>query len=171
MSRRTGAVTTVLALLSVAAFLVIAIGPRIFAYRTVTELSGSMSPGIRTGDLLVDVAGPASAVRAGQVISFKAPTPGHPVVTHRVIEVQHRNGHVLVRTKGDANNAADPWLARIDDQTVWRVRMVVPLVGTVIRALHRPVLHLVALYAVPGLLLGWLLAGVWRRPAVAQHAR
>lgn len=170
MSRRTGAVTTGLALLSAAAFLVIAIGPRIFAYRTVTELSGSMSPVIRTGDLLVDVAEPASAVRPGQIISFKAPTPGHPVVTHRVTEVQHRDGHVLVRTKGDANNAADPWLARIDDQQVWRARMVVPFVGTAIRTLHRPALHLIALYALPGLLLGWLLAGLWRRP-VAQHAR
>lgn len=169
MSRRMSAVTTAAALVSVAAFLTIAIGPRIFAYRTVTELSGSMSPVIRTGDLLVDVAEPANAVRPGQIISFKAPTPGHPVVTHRVIQVQHRNGHVLVRTKGDANNTADAWLARIDDQRVWRVRMVVPVVGTVIRTLHRPVVHVVALYALPAALLGWLLAGLWRRP-VAQHA-
>lgn len=169
MIRRTDPLLNAVTVVCVVAFLGIAIGPRVFAYRTLTELSGSMAPHIRTGDLVIDVAQPASAVRPGQVLSFKAPTPGHPVVTHRVTAVEHRDGKTFIRTKGDANDAADPWLARIDDAQVWRVHTVVPLVGSVIRALHGPLMRLLMLYAVPALLLAWLLVGLWRRP-VAQHA-
>lgn len=148
----------------------VAIGPRLLSYRTITELSGSMAPSIRTGDLLVDMAQPVESVRAGQVLSFRAPMPGRPVVTHRVTAVERRHGQTLIRTKGDANAAPDPWLARIDDTTVWRVHATVPLVGSVIRALHRPVAHVLALYLLPSVLLTWLLVGLWRRPD-ARHAR
>jgi signal peptidase len=154
---------------AVVLFLALAIGPRLLPYRTVTMLSGSMRPSAPVGSLLVDVAEPTSALKPGQVISFHAPVPGHPVVSHRVIEVQHRDGHVLIRTKGDANSAADPWLAEVHGNTVWRMRAALPGVGTAVRALRTPSRRWLMLYGVPGVLLVWLLVAVWRRPASAAE--
>ena len=165
--RAAGWLATAVAAICVLGFLAVAVGPRFAPYRTVTELSGSMAPDIRTGDLVVDVAEPADAVRPGQVLSFKAPTAGHPVTTHRVISVERRDGKTLIRTKGDANPNADPWLARVDDDTVWRVRAVVPVLGAVIRALRIPAAHATLLYVAPAGLLCWLLVGIWRRPDTA----
>src|SRR6476646_6583750 len=42
---------TVLAATAAAAFLLLAIGPRVLGYRTATMLTGSMSPGINPGDV------------------------------------------------------------------------------------------------------------------------
>ena len=168
VARTTSWLATGVAVICALGFLAVAVGPRFAPYRTVTELSGSMSPQIRTGDLVVDVAEPAAAVRPGQVLSFKAPTAGHPVTTHRVISVERRDGKTLIRTRGDANPNADPWLARVDDDTVWRVRAVVPVLGAVIRALRSPAAHATLLYVAPAGLLCWLLVGIWRRPVTAD---
>ena len=154
---------------AVVLFAALAIGPRFLPYRTVTMLSGSMRPTAPQGSLLIDVAEPTSALKPGQVISFHAPVPGHPVVSHRVIEVQHRDGQILVRTKGDANSAADPWLAEVHGNTVWRMRAALPGVGTAVRAVRTPSLRWLMLYGVPGVLLAWLLVAVWRRPASAAE--
>jgi signal peptidase len=154
---------------AVAVFAFLAIGPRLLPYRTVTMLSGSMRPVAPVGSVLVDVAEPVSALRPGQVISFHAPVPGRPVVSHRVIDVQHRDGQVLVRTKGDANSAADPWLAVVHGDTVWRMRAVIPGLGTAVRAMRARLARPLMLYAVPGVLLLWLLASVWRRPTAAAE--
>src|SRR3954451_9715225 len=81
----------------------LAIGPRLLPYQTVTMLTGSMRPELPPGSGAVQPAEPVSAIEPGQVISFHAPEPGRPVVTHRVVEVVHRNGQVLIRTRGDAN--------------------------------------------------------------------
>lgn len=149
--------------LAVLAFLFFAVGPHLLPYRTVTMLTGSMRPLIVPGDVAVVVAEPVSALRPGQVITFHAPTIDRPVVTHRLVSVEHRDGAVLLRTKGDANAAADPWLAKVEGDTVWRLRGTVPGAGAVIRALRTPPLRPALLYVVPAVLLGWLLAGVWRR--------
>jgi signal peptidase len=171
VTRRAGrAALNLIAASAVVLFVFLAIGPRFLPYRTVTMLSGSMRPVAPVGSVLVDVAEPVSALEPGQVISFHAPVPGRPVVSHRVIEVQHRDGQVLVRTKGDANSAADPWLAVVHGNTVWRMRAVIPGLGTAVRTMRTRMMRPLLLYAVPGALLLWLLVAVWRRPAAAAEA-
>lgn len=155
---------------AIAAFAFLAIGPRVLPYQTVTMLSGSMRPAVPTGALAVDVSEPVSALRAGQVISFHAPVPGHPVVTHRVVAVEHRDGRVVVRTKGDANSGVDPWLAVVHGDRVWRVHGVVPWVGSAIHALRQPTAHLVTAWVLPFTALVWFLAALWR-PAVKGGGR
>lgn len=71
----------------------------------------------------------------------------------------------MVRTRGDANTADDPWTARLDEQTVWRVRSVVPFAGTVIRALRTRVVHVLLTAVLPAVFLGWLLLSIWRPKA------
>ena len=68
-------------------------------------------------------------MRVGQVISYHIPVGDHHVQSHRVIEVVRGGGQPLVRTKGDANTAPDPWTARLNGSTAWQVRAVVPKAG------------------------------------------
>ncbi|GEP39579.1 hypothetical protein NPS01_32420 [Nocardioides psychrotolerans] len=120
-------------------FLVLAVGPHVFGYRTATMLTGSMAPGIMPGDVVVTAPRPAADVEVGDVISYQIPIEDHRVETHRVTEVIHGDdGTVAVRTQGDANANVDPWTAVLDGDVVWEVQGVIPEIGTVIRALHHP---------------------------------
>ena len=94
-------------------------------------LTGSMSPGINPGDVVVTSPKPAAEVEVGDVISYHIPVEDHRVETHRVIKVTHEeNGTIAVETKGDNNNNVDPWTAIIEGDTVWEVQAVVPKVGS-----------------------------------------
>ncbi|HLH99344.1 MAG TPA: signal peptidase I [Acidimicrobiales bacterium] len=126
--------------LSAVAFLGLAVGPRVMHYRTMTMLTGSMVPTIRPGNMVVDTSEPAQDLRIGQIVTYHIPVLDHHVESHRVVSiVRHANRTLTFRTKGDANDAVDPWSATVSDHdTMWRVRGVVPAVGAAIRALRHP---------------------------------
>ena len=63
----------------------------------------SMCPETCVGALVVDRAA-SGPYRVGEMISFNPPG-STAVYTHRIISVDHG----VLRTKGDANLAADPW--------------------------------------------------------------
>ena len=71
-------------------------------------------------------------------------------------------GTVTVQTKGDANEAVDPWTAQLQGDTAYQVRAVIPEAGHLIQALRNPTIAPVLLYGAPTLLVGWLLLGIWR---------
>ena len=148
---------------AVVALLGLAIGPHVFGYRTMTMLTGSMAPEIDPGDITVVTPLAVDEVTAGMVIAYHIPIDDHRVVTHRVVSVEHGpDGSVTVQTKGDANEAVDPWRATLQGDTAWQVQAVVPEVGHLIQALRTPVLQQVLLYGAPALLAGWLLLAIWR---------
>jgi signal peptidase len=121
-----------------------------------TVLSGSMTPVIRTGDLIVDnpvTAAQARQLHAGQIISVRETPYSHSVITHRIIAVQVHAGVVNYVTKGDANNAPDTVL-RPSSDVIGVFRLAVPRGGYILAALHRP-LVLGLLLASPVL---WFLA-------------
>lgn len=145
-------------------FVLLALGPRTGAYRTVTMLTGSMTPQYPVGSILVLRPQPTSSLQVGQVLTYAIPVEDHRVVSHRVIGVERdAAGAYVVRTKGDANNGPDPWTARITDTSVWTARGVVPHAGSLILALRDPRLQTGVLYVLPALCAVWTLAGVWRR--------
>src|SRR5439155_1538747 len=80
-------------------------------------------------------------VRVGQVISYQVPVGAHQVETHRVVRILRGGAHPVVQTKGDANNRRDPWTARLEGRTAWRLALVVPYGGYVVNALRSPRLH------------------------------
>lgn len=128
--RRTGSTASLLAA-------VLVLGACLLAgrggYQLVTLESGSMAPTHPAGSLMLEREQPAGAVSAGQVITYRAPTARHPVLTHRVTSVRHTaDGTVSVRTRGDANPGEDPWDAVITDEHVWLVVGGVPRVGAVL---------------------------------------
>jgi signal peptidase len=138
--------------------------PRTGWYRPVTVLSGSMRPAFAPGDVVVVTPEPLRAVRVGQIISYRIPIGDHHVQTHRVIKVIRAGGRILVRTKGDANDAADPWTAQLHGTTAWRVRAVVPKLGWAIFWLRSPLVHRLTVLVAPLLLALIALLEIWRRP-------
>src|SRR5881392_380829 len=106
--------------------------PRTGWYRPVTVLSGSMKPSFSPGDMVVVTPEPLGDVRVGQIISYRIPVGDHHVQSHRVVKVVRGGARPLVRTKGDANAAADPWTAELHGTTAWRVRAVLPKLGWVV---------------------------------------
>ena len=155
---------------AVVAFGFLAVGPHVFGYRTMTMLTASMAPEIDPGDITVVTPLAVEDVRAGMVIAYHIPIDDHRVVTHRILSVERgTDGSVTVQTKGDANEAMDPWQATLQGDTAWRVRAVVPEVGSVLQALRTPAVSVVLRYGALALLAGWLLLGIWR-PAPAAEA-
>jgi signal peptidase I len=149
--------------LAVLAFLVLAVGPHLLGYRTMTMLTSSMSPEIDPGDVTVVTPMAVSDVTEGMVITYHKPVEDHSLVTHRVVSVEAGpDGSIQVQTKGDANSAIDPWTATLEGDTAYQVRAVIPELGHLIQALRAPVVAQVLLYGAPTLLAGWLLLTIWR---------
>ncbi len=169
------ALTTALVIITAAVFLFLAVGPRFLGYQTSTMLTGSMSPLINPGDVVVSIKTPTAQVKAGDIITYSIPVDDHRIETHRVTEViTNTDGTIAVRTKGDANTGADPWTATLQDDYVHTTAVVIPHLGDAIRALSEPTVRTALLYGAPALLVIALLTSIWRKtpgPATAPAAR
>ena len=149
--------------LAVALFLLLAVGPHLLGYRTMTMLTGSMAPQINPGDVVLSSPVAVDELTTGMVISYHIPVDDHRVVTHRIVAVEHAtDGSVTVQTKGDANPTADPWKATLHGGTAYQVHAVIPLLGYAIEALRAPAVRTALVYGAPALLTAWLLMGIWR---------
>ncbi|WP_156119184.1 signal peptidase I [Modestobacter caceresii] len=148
---------------AVLAFGLLAVGPHVLDYRTMTMLTASMSPAIDPGDVTIVTPLPVGEVTEGMIIAYHIPIDDHHLVSHRVVSVEHgADGTVTVETKGDANEAVDPWQAVLQGDTAYQVRAVVPELGHAIQALRTPVVSQALVYGAPALLAGWLLLSIWR---------
>lgn len=166
IARSASRLASVVLVIAVAVAMLLVVGPRTGAYRTLTILSGSMEPSFGAGDVVVTTPAPTSSVRVGDVITYEAPVPGRPVVTHRVARVISGGRRPVVVTRGDANAADDPWHAQLTGDTIWRQRAVIPGAGTVIRTLRQDQLRTFTRYGVPALLLLVVLGHIWRRSTI-----
>lgn len=127
-------------LLCVVAFLVglVVLGSGAGRWRLVPVLSGSMDPALHAGDLAVVVPQPVAEIRTGQVIVYEIPVGDRHVEIHRVVPVLHGPEGTDVVTRGDANAVADPWVARLDGATAWRLSFRIPRARSVVLVLGRP---------------------------------
>ncbi|TFV65371.1 UNVERIFIED_ORG: signal peptidase I [Bacillus sp. AZ43] len=149
--------------LAVLVFLVLAVGPHLLGYRTMTMLTGSMSPEIDPGDVTIVTPIAVSDVTEGMVITYHKPIDDRSLVTHRVVSVETGpDGSIQVRTKGDANEAIDPWTASLQGDVAYEVRAVIPELGHLIQLLRTPFITQSLVYGAPALLAGWLLLTIWR---------
>ncbi|WP_104061741.1 signal peptidase I [Arthrobacter sp. 4R501] len=172
LRRTVSVLTSAIFVATVAAFLLLAVGPRVFGYQTSTMLTGSMAPLINPGDVVVTVPTPVNRIRVGDVITYSIPVEDHRVETHRVTELfADAAGTIAVRTKGDANTGVDPWTATFNAAAVDRHVLTVPSVGQAIRTLRQPVVLNTMMYGAPAVLVIGLLASIWRRdpePAASE---
>ena len=108
------------------------------------ELSDSMAPTLRAGDVVwLDRIAAAEAAR-GDVVAFHDPER-EAVVLHRVERVRATTGGRLsFTTRGDANNASETWAIPLDGRIGRYVGVKVPHAGRAVRALQGPPLAIVA---------------------------
>ena len=147
--------------LALTLFVTIALLPRLGLYRPVTVLSGSMRPTFSPGDMVIVTPEPVSSVRVGHVISYKMPVGVHQVETHRIVRVLQGGVHPVVQTRGDANNANDPWTAKLEGDTAWRHRVTIPKLGYVVNAFRSHTVQTAAVRVVPVLLALLVLWEIW----------
>jgi signal peptidase len=133
------------------------------AWRIVPVRSGSMTPAAPKGSAVFAQPTRTAALHVGDVVLFRAPTGSHPLVVHRIHEIVVHNGERLYRTKGDANAAPDPWLIRMRSTTVWRVRHVIPMVGSAVDEMAKPGPRFAGIVLASLVILGVGLSRIWRR--------
>lgn len=90
--------------------------PSIGGYMALRVTTGSMAPTYDVDTLIFVKKTAPSKVKEGDVISFYSSDPAlnGAVNTHRVVAVKQENGHYTYQTKGDGNNAVDPYEAEGD---------------------------------------------------------
>ena len=97
----------------------------------------SMSPAISDDDaVLVSKADPYD-LNVGDIVLFKDPEAPRQTIMHRIINMEDGESEVCVITKGDANQASDPYLIPANTIT-GKVSMVLPKVGLLLEFLRSP---------------------------------
>jgi signal peptidase len=91
-------------------------------------LTGSMRPGIQPGDAVVTRRVAVSSLHVGDIVVFMPPGATLARV-HRIHSLEQVKGGIAVITKGDANNATDPWGRILLKGTAYRVQFVIPKMG------------------------------------------
>ncbi|MGH8979658.1 MAG: signal peptidase I [Acidimicrobiales bacterium] len=144
----------------VAALLFVDVGPRLFSYQALVVRSGSMSPTIPTGSVVLYHKEAASDLKVGNVIVFTE--PGTPtMITHRIFAIRSGATGKYIQTKGDANAYPDDW--RVPDKgTGWEAFWHVPVVGYILWGIQTGWTR-VLLIVVPAALLGALALFDFRR--------
>src|SRR5688500_2395609 len=116
--------------LAVAAFLLLAVGPHVFGYRTMTMLTGSMAPEIEPGDVTVVTPIDVTDVTEGMVITYHQPIDDHALVTHRVVSVDTTlEGTLTVQPKRDPSEATVPRAATLERHTAAQLPPALPAPG------------------------------------------
>lgn len=100
----------------------------------------------------------AGPVVVGDVLTFRPPAPERArLVTHRVVAVEPGPAGPGLKTRGDINGGADPWVLHAPDLT-GRVVLVLPGLGWLVRALPLLIVGIVVLWWATRRWLPWMWA-------------
>jgi signal peptidase I len=123
----------------------------------------SMTGAIPKGAIAFDRQVPVAELQVGDVITFRPPgVSGN--ITHRIVAVDRdAEGRPVFRTKGDANQAVDPWRFTLDRPVQARYVCNVPWMGYVLAAFTFRAVRTAILAAV-GLVLLALTVAWFRKP-------
>ena len=129
--------TLILLLMAFIAWLTV---PRILGVTPQRVLTGSMEPTLPVGSVAFIGRVAPTDVRVGDIITFHEPVESAQgaLITHRVAEiVADSRGNPAFRTKGDANDIADPWVVP-SSLLVGRERFDAPYAGELTDFVHSP---------------------------------
>jgi len=107
--------------------------PGIGSFKFMYVLTGSMSPVIEPGDMIITKAVKAEELNKGNIITFRA--SGNTLVTHRIIDTNSDGSFI---TKGDANNVEDIDLNANSENIVGKYVFRIPKGGYVIKFIQSP---------------------------------
>jgi signal peptidase I len=139
--------------------------PGLLGYQRYVITSGSMTGSYDRGSVVFDEVVPVSDLRVGDAITYTPPPGSGPSgrITHRIVSISSDQlGRQTLRTKGDANQAADPWTFTLDGATQARVAFHVPYVGYVLSALAIRQVRM-AVIGLPALLIAFAVLVGFRR--------
>ena len=173
MARRIARVVSTLVVAAGLLFGALLLLPAALGWQRYVIVSGSMTGTYDRGSLVLDEVVPVAELREGDVITYRPPAGAGPagLVTHRIAEITtDKLGRRTFRTKGDANEAADPWTFMLPKGEQARVRAGVPYVGFALAALGRRDLRLLVVGLPAGLIALMSLAGLWREAGVEAAA-
>lgn len=94
-------------------------------YKIYSVQSGSMSPNIPVGNLVVVL--PERDYKQGDIITFATNPEGKPT-THRIIKIENNNQKQFFKTKGDANDIADSGYIQ-ENHIIGKVKFQIPVIG------------------------------------------
>jgi len=117
-------------------------------------LSNSMEPALETGDVVIVQSVAPAAISHGDIITYQRPAGadnGLNQVSHRVINIEETNGEFTYQTKGDANDAPDPYQVHESDLT-GRVWFTIPYIGYLIQFIGTTA-GILTFVVLPGILL------------------
>jgi signal peptidase I len=164
--RRAGRWVCGSALLAAVIVAMLVLLPSLFGWQRYAIVSGSMTGTYDRGTLVLDEVVPVADLKVGDVITYLPPSGAGPdhLITHRIAWIgKDQSGGRIFRTKGDANQVADPWTFRLSQPTQARVRIGVPYVGRVLWALSRKDVRMIII-ALPALLIALsTLVALWRQ--------
>ena len=118
-------------LFGVLALLFMTVAPRVFHYRTATMLTGSMSPGIKPGDIILDTLEPTSEHRRrpDHHLPHSGRRPPGREPPGRVGRTRHRTAQCCSAPRATRTTPRTRGPREPTAPTVWRVRAVLPVVG------------------------------------------
>jgi signal peptidase len=134
---------------------------RLFGFRSLTVMSGSMEPHIHVGDVVFDRTIAPIRAHVGDVVTFRDPQNQSRLLTHRVRSVKLVGTRVRFVTRGDANTGVERW--NIDLQgKVGIVSHRIVGAGYVLVWLRTPLGRLLCIILPVVLLGGRVVRGIWR---------
>lgn len=107
----------------------------LFGYKFYDILTGSMSPTIKPGSLIIVKEIDSNEIKEGDIITFKGSSTSN-LTTHRVVEVIDKNNNIKFQTKGDANDVLDPMLVD-EGLLVGKVIFDIPYIGKVMSFINQ----------------------------------
>jgi signal peptidase len=104
------------------------LAPHFLGMNLFTICGGSMMPAIPIGSVVATKSIEVSAIRVGDIITFRTGTEADNMVTHRVVEVSNDSGTLSFRTAGDSNANPDA-NAVLAENVLGKVWFHVPFLG------------------------------------------
>ena len=109
--------------------------PSVAGFSVMTVLSGSMSPYLNVGDMIVVKETDPAVLKEGDVITYRQNSG--LIITHRIIQLSSDDNGLMFKTKGDANNVEDFGFVH-ERQLVGKVAFKIPYGGYVARFVRTP---------------------------------
>jgi signal peptidase len=148
--------------------------PPVLGLQRYVVTGGSMDGTYDRGSIVFDEEVAVSDLQVGDVITYRPPPEAgiDGLVTHRIVSIRDQGDDgQFFKTKGDANDAVDPWRFTLDQPTQARVAFHVPYLGYGLSALAIREVRMLVI-GLPALLIAIVLGSrLWRDAGIEARVR
>lgn len=109
-------------------FVIVILTSGLFTYQALTIGSGSMSPKIEKGDIVILRKVKKSELRTIKKGDVLVHNHDNKIIVHRVVEILDNNGKINYITKGDNNDTKDSWIIK-EDEVIGIVKLKIKYLG------------------------------------------